>query len=74
MLYFFSENMKSVGISNRLEEYITTHHMIYSSLGRAEFFEFSLKNPYPDEQTVLISVNDSELKYIPFHLLIIKFV
>nr|XP_047134263.1 nephrocystin-4 [Hydra vulgaris] len=63
-IQYYRENFKSIGISNRLEEYITTHHMIYSSLGRAEFFEFSLKNPYPDDQTVLISINDSELKVV----------
>ena len=53
--------MKTLNISSRLEDNITTHHMLHSSLGRAEFFEYAFQNPYPNDQVVVISTDDTEL-------------
>ena len=55
------DKVKTLNISSRLEDNITTHHMLHSSLARAEFFEYALKNPYPNDQVVIICTDDTEL-------------
>lgn len=46
-----------------LRENITTLHLLYASLGSAEFMEFVLKNPFDLPQTVSIHSDDPELRY-----------
>ncbi|MEQ2253750.1 hypothetical protein ILYODFUR_035582, partial [Ilyodon furcidens] len=52
---------KAEGIANMLSQAITTHHLLYASLGSAEYMEFVLKNPFNVPQTVTIHTDDSEL-------------
>ncbi|XP_047228161.1 nephrocystin-4-like isoform X4 [Girardinichthys multiradiatus] len=55
---------KAEGIANMLSQAITTHHLLYASLGSAEYMEFVLKNPFNMPQTVTIHTDDSELSVI----------
>ena len=62
---FFSnqrEKVKGSNIQAKLEESITTKHIVHASLGKTEFFEFSLKNPSNIDQVVFIKSTDTELK------------
>lgn len=45
-----------------LRQAITTHHLLYASLGSAEYMEFVLKNPFHVPQTVTIQSDDPELR------------
>ena len=64
------EKVKGSSILSKLEENITSHHMLHCSLGNVQFFEFALKNPYPTDQAVLITWEDRELSLVVYLLLI----
>ncbi|XP_013875853.1 nephrocystin-4 isoform X2 [Austrofundulus limnaeus] len=55
---------KAEGIANMLSQAITTQHLLYASLGSAEYMEFVLKNPFNIYQSVTIHSDDSELSVI----------
>jgi len=61
-LFFYRDKFKSSNIQSKLEDSITTKHILHASLGKTEFFEFALKNPSNKEQVVFIKANDKELK------------
>ncbi|XP_034027801.1 nephrocystin-4 [Thalassophryne amazonica] len=58
------ERSKADGIANMLSQAITTQHILYASLGSAEYMEFVLKNPFSVPQTVTICSDDPELSVI----------
>ncbi|XP_026189192.1 nephrocystin-4 isoform X1 [Mastacembelus armatus] len=58
------ERIKAEGIANMLSQVITTQHLLYASLGSAEYMEFVLKNPFNVPQTVTIHSDDPELSVI----------
>ncbi|XP_030279502.1 nephrocystin-4 [Sparus aurata] len=58
------ERNKAAGIANMLSQAITTQHLLYASLGSAEYMEFVLKNPFNVPQTVTIHSDDPELSVI----------
>ncbi|KAM9350369.1 nephrocystin-4 [Symphorus nematophorus] len=58
------ECSKAEGIANMLSQAITTQHLLYASLGSAEYMEFVLKNPFNVPQTVTIHSDDPELSVI----------
>ncbi|XP_008411314.1 nephrocystin-4 isoform X1 [Poecilia reticulata] len=58
------EYSKAEGIANMLSQAITTQHLLYASLGSAEYMEFVLKNPFNVPQTITIHIDDSELSVI----------
>lgn len=45
-----------------LSQDITTQHLLFASLGSAEYMEFVLKNPSNVPQTVTIHSDDPELR------------
>ncbi|XP_070696158.1 nephrocystin-4 [Pempheris klunzingeri] len=55
---------KAEGIANMLSQAITTQHLLYTSLGSAEYMEFVLKNPFNVPQTITIHSEDPELSVI----------
>ncbi|XP_071398037.1 nephrocystin-4-like [Centroberyx affinis] len=58
------EHSKADGIANMLSQAITTQHLVYASLGSAEYMEFVLKNPFNVPQTVTVHSDDPELSVI----------
>ncbi|XP_022621655.1 nephrocystin-4 [Seriola dumerili] len=58
------ERSKAESIANMLSQAITTQHLLYASLGSAEYMEFVLKNPFNVPQTVTIHCDDPELSVI----------
>ncbi|XP_054464915.1 nephrocystin-4 [Anoplopoma fimbria] len=58
------EHSKAEVIANMLSQAITTQHLLYASLGSAEYMEFVLKNPFNVPQTVTIHSDDPELSAI----------
>ncbi|XP_074538441.1 nephrocystin-4 [Halichoeres trimaculatus] len=58
------ERSKAEGIANMLMQAITTQHLLYASLGTAEYMEYVLKNPYNVPQTVSIHSDDPELSVL----------
>ncbi|CAK6954991.1 nephrocystin-4 [Scomber scombrus] len=58
------EHNKTEAISMMLSQAITTQHLLYTSLGSAEYMEFVLKNPFNVPQTITIHSDDSELSVI----------
>eukprot|EP00112_Aurelia_sp_Birch-Aquarium-sp1_P012360 Seg26.6 transcript_id=Seg26.6/GoldUCD/mRNA.D3Y31 product=Nephrocystin-4 protein_id=Seg26.6/GoldUCD/D3Y31 len=60
----YRERCKHEGIINILEDGITTHRTMHASLGKAEFFEFALKNPYSVDQNVEINFQDRDIAVI----------
>ncbi|XP_065817624.1 nephrocystin-4-like isoform X2 [Labrus bergylta] len=58
------DHSKAEGITNMLSQAITTHHLLYASLGSAEYMEFVLKNPFNVPQTVTIHSDDPELSVL----------
>ncbi|XP_044207791.1 nephrocystin-4 isoform X2 [Thunnus albacares] len=60
----FEERNKTEAIANMLSQAITTQHLLYASLGSAEYMEFVLKNPFNVPQTITIHSDDSELSVI----------
>jgi nephrocystin-4 len=57
----FRTHCKRDGIMNMLNVAITTEHMLFVSMGTAEFFEFVLHNPYNVEHMVQIDWEDNDL-------------
>ncbi|XP_053704783.1 nephrocystin-4 isoform X2 [Synchiropus splendidus] len=57
------ENKAEV-IGNMLSQAITTPHLLFASLGSAEYMEFVLRNPYNVPQTVTIHSDDPELSVL----------
>ena len=51
-------------ITRKLRLYTTTTHTIYPSYGSASFFEFTFRNPYPQEQCFFIEFDDPELNLL----------
>ncbi|NXI45367.1 NPHP4 protein, partial [Galbula dea] len=60
----YREHTKSENISRMLSQAITATHTVHAVLGTAEFFEFSLKNPYGIQHTVTIDIDHPELSVI----------
>ncbi|XP_060707897.1 nephrocystin-4 [Hemiscyllium ocellatum] len=60
----YRERIKSESISRMLCQAITTQYTLYATLGNAEFFEFSLKNPYSVQHTITIECEHPELSVI----------
>lgn len=59
-----AELSKDEDIANMLRQDITTQHLLFASLGSAEYMEFVLKNPSNVPQTVTIHSDDSELRWV----------
>ncbi|KAH9490048.1 Nephrocystin-4 [Bulinus truncatus] len=57
----YRNQTKHDGIINMLSTSITTEHVLFPSFGTVEFFEFVLRNPFNQEQTLIIEINDPEL-------------
>lgn len=57
-----AEQSKAEEIGNMLSQDITTQHLLFASLGSAEYMEFVLKNPSNVPQTVTIHSDDPELR------------
>ncbi|CAL1543175.1 unnamed protein product [Lymnaea stagnalis] len=57
----YRHQTKRDGIITMLNTSITTEHTIFPSFGTAEFFEFVLRNPFNQEETLTIEINDPEL-------------
>uniref|UniRef100_UPI00398E988F nephrocystin-4 isoform X2 n=1 Tax=Pristiophorus japonicus TaxID=55135 RepID=UPI00398E988F len=60
----YRERIKPEIISKMLAQAITTQYTLYATLGNAEFFEYSLKNPYNVQHTVTIECDHPELSVI----------
>ncbi|XP_078095293.1 nephrocystin-4 [Mustelus asterias] len=60
----YRERIKTESISKMLSQAITTQYTLYATLGNAEFFEFSLRNPYSVQHTVTIECEHPELSVI----------
>ncbi|XP_071623016.1 nephrocystin-4 isoform X1 [Heliangelus exortis] len=60
----YREHTKGESISRMLSQAITATRTVHAVLGTAEFFEFSLKNPYSIQHTVTIEVDHPELSVI----------
>ncbi|XP_029910825.1 nephrocystin-4 [Myripristis murdjan] len=60
----YQERNKAEGIANMLSQAITTQHLVYASLGSAEYMEFVLKNPFNVPQTVTIHSEDPDLSVV----------
>lgn len=56
-----AEQSKAEDIANMLSQDITTQHLLFVSLGSAEYMEFVLKNPSNVPQTVTVVSDDPEL-------------
>lgn len=61
----YREHVKGESISRVLSQAITATHTVHAVLGTAEFFEFTLKNPYGVQHTVTIEVDHPELRWGP---------
>lgn len=61
----YREHIKGESISRMLSQAITATHTVHAVLGTAEFFEFTLKNPYGVQHTVTIEVDHPELRWGP---------
>lgn len=61
-----AEQSKAEDIANMLSQDITTQHLLFVSLGSAEYMEFVLKNPSNVPQTVTILSDDPELTWVKF--------
>ncbi|XP_075803016.1 nephrocystin-4 [Microtus pennsylvanicus] len=60
----YRERTKAESITSVLSQAITTHHTLYATLGTAEFFEFTLKNPHNTQHTVAIEIDSPELSIV----------
>ncbi|XP_051493523.1 nephrocystin-4 isoform X2 [Apus apus] len=60
----YREHTKGESISRLLSQAITATRTVHAVLGTAEFFEFTLKNPYGVQHTVTIEVDHPELSVI----------
>lgn len=59
----YREHIKGESISRVLSQAITATHTVHAVLGTAEFFEFTLKNPYGVQHTVTIEVDHPDLRW-----------
>lgn len=59
-----AERSKAEDIASMLSQDITTQHLLFSSLGSAEYMEFVLQNPLNVPQTVTIHSDDPELRWV----------
>ncbi|KAI8794088.1 nephrocystin-4 isoform X1 [Biomphalaria glabrata] len=57
----YRNQTKHDGIISMLSTSITTEHILFPSFGTTEFFEFVLRNPFNNEQTLTIEINDPDL-------------
>ncbi|XP_075849533.1 nephrocystin-4 [Microcebus murinus] len=60
----YRERAKAESIASALSLAITTQHTLYASLGTAEFFEFTLKNPHNTQHTVTVEIDNPELSVV----------
>uniref|UniRef100_A0A8C3PQ20 Nephrocystin 4 n=1 Tax=Calidris pygmaea TaxID=425635 RepID=A0A8C3PQ20_9CHAR len=60
----YRQHVKGESISRMLSQAITVTRTVHAVLGTAEFFEFTLKNPYGIQHTVTIEVDHPELSVI----------
>ncbi|XP_078281703.1 nephrocystin-4 isoform X2 [Rhinoraja longicauda] len=60
----YREQLKAQSINKMLSQAITTQFTLYATLGNAEFFEFTLKNPYSVPHTVTVECEHPELSVI----------
>ena len=56
------QHSKAECIANMLSQAITTQHLLYASLGSAEYTEFVLRNPFNTPQTVTVHIDDPEFR------------
>lgn len=59
----YREHTKGESISRVLSQAITATRTVHAVLGAAEFFEFTLKNPYSVQHTVTIEIDRPELRW-----------
>ena len=57
----YRQQNKREGILSMLSQSITTEHVLNTSFGSCEFFEFSLKNPYNVQHTISVECTHPEL-------------
>lgn len=57
-----AERSKAEDIASMLSQDITTQHLLFASLGSAEYMEFVLQNPLNVPQTVTIHSDNPELR------------
>lgn len=60
----YRNQTKRDGIMGMLSTSITTEHTLFPSFGTTEFFEFVLKNPFNQEHTFTIEIDDPELRQV----------
>ncbi|NWI68794.1 NPHP4 protein, partial [Todus mexicanus] len=60
----YREHTKGESISRMLSQAITATRTVHAVLGTAEFFEFTLKNPYGVQHTVTIEIDHPDLSVI----------
>uniref|UniRef100_A0A2K6F0T2 Nephrocystin 4 n=1 Tax=Propithecus coquereli TaxID=379532 RepID=A0A2K6F0T2_PROCO len=60
----YRERAKAESIASALSLAITTWHTLYATLGTAEFFEFTLKNPHNTQHTVTVEIDNPELSVV----------
>ncbi|NXG73381.1 NPHP4 protein, partial [Baryphthengus martii] len=60
----YREHTKGESICRMLSQAITMTRTVHAVLGTAEFFEFTLKNPYGVQHTVTIEIDHPELSVI----------
>ncbi|XP_064643236.1 nephrocystin-4-like isoform X3 [Lineus longissimus] len=60
----YRQTTKREGILNMLNQAMTTDHTLYPSMGSAEFFEYSLKNPFNVQHSVIVCVQDPDLHVV----------
>lgn len=58
-----AERSKAEDIASMLSQDITTQHLLFASLGSAEYMEFVLQNPLNVPQTVTIHSDNPELRW-----------
>ncbi|XP_068699711.1 nephrocystin-4-like [Montipora foliosa] len=63
-IQLYRERLRHEKILSSLAGNITTSHTIYPCFGKAEFFEFVLRNPYSTDQNIAIHCEDKELRVI----------
>lgn len=59
----YREHTKGESISRVLSQAIAATRTVHAVLGTAEFFEFTLKNPYGVQHTVTIEIDHPELRW-----------
>lgn len=61
-LSMYRQQTKHEDIAHHLMNFITREVHIRLMPGYAEFFEFVLQNPYPEQHSISIACNDDELR------------